>query len=182
MRNKEFRELQVSSSQLVFIFVVILILGVIIFLLGISVGKKQVQLAEKGSPLPQIETLKPEEVKASAPETGGGHIKESPSLPPEAKTESKQETKPAVQTQDVAKNLFYIQVGAFNNKEAALSLAESFKKDGYPSLVLDPSSTDRKPVFRVRVGGYKTREEAEGVREKLKSASKTKSDYFIVRD
>ncbi len=45
MRNKEFREVQVSSSGLVFIFLAILVLGVFIFLLGVSVGKKQVQMA-----------------------------------------------------------------------------------------------------------------------------------------
>ena len=41
MSNKDYRELQISSSQLVIIFLAIIILGVIIFLLGISVGKKQ---------------------------------------------------------------------------------------------------------------------------------------------
>lgn len=48
-KNKEFRELQFSSTQLVFVFLAILVLGVFIFLLGISVGKKQGQLsAEAG--------------------------------------------------------------------------------------------------------------------------------------
>ena len=46
MANSDYRELQLSSSQLVLIFVAIIIVGVIIFLLGVSVGKKQAQIAE----------------------------------------------------------------------------------------------------------------------------------------
>ena len=46
MTNKDYRELQLSSSQLVLIFIAILALGVVIFLLGVSVGKKQAQIAD----------------------------------------------------------------------------------------------------------------------------------------
>ena len=44
MSSKDYRELQLSSSQLVIIFLAIIILGVIIFLLGISVGKKRTEI------------------------------------------------------------------------------------------------------------------------------------------
>jgi cell division protein FtsN len=43
-KDKPFRELQFSSAQLIVVFLAILVLGVFIFLLGISVGKKQIQL------------------------------------------------------------------------------------------------------------------------------------------
>jgi len=46
MTNKDYRELQLSSSQLVLIFIAILALGVVIFLLGVSVGKKQAQIVD----------------------------------------------------------------------------------------------------------------------------------------
>ena len=45
MKNKDFREIQVSSSLLVVIFLGVLALGVFIFLLGVSVGKKQAGVA-----------------------------------------------------------------------------------------------------------------------------------------
>src|SRR5512137_3215952 len=45
MATKDFREIQVSSSLLVVIFLGVLALGVFIFLLGVSVGKKQVRLS-----------------------------------------------------------------------------------------------------------------------------------------
>jgi len=45
--NKDYREVQLSSAQLAVIFIVILALGVVIFLLGVSVGKKQAQLVKE---------------------------------------------------------------------------------------------------------------------------------------
>lgn len=42
--EKPFRELKFSSAHLIIVFLAILVLGVFIFLLGISVGKKQSQL------------------------------------------------------------------------------------------------------------------------------------------
>jgi cell division septation protein DedD len=79
------------------------------------------------------------------------------------------------------KELFYIQVGAFNNREPASAFAEEFKKKGYNALVLDPFPSDRKTVFRVRIGGYETKEEAEEVNSQLKSESNRKKDYFIIK-
>jgi len=45
-RSKEPRELQFTSGQLVVVFVLIIALGAFIFVLGVSVGKKQARLAE----------------------------------------------------------------------------------------------------------------------------------------
>ncbi|MCX6572056.1 MAG: hypothetical protein NT006_11685 [Candidatus Aminicenantes bacterium] len=60
MKNKDFREIQVSSSLLVVIFLGVLALGVFIFLLGVSVGKKQVRIA---SPTQVVTQQIPEPVK-----------------------------------------------------------------------------------------------------------------------
>ena len=78
-------------------------------------------------------------------------------------------------------NLYYIQVAALNSKDAATSFAELFKAKGYPALVLEPFSTDGRPVYRVRIGGYETREQAEAVLAQLKAETTRKTDYFIVR-
>ena len=45
MATKDFREIQVSSTLLVVIFLGVLALGVFIFLLGVSVGKKEAAVA-----------------------------------------------------------------------------------------------------------------------------------------
>jgi len=175
MSNKEFRELQLSSSQLVFIFLSIIILGIVIFLLGVSTGKKHAEIA-KANELP-AETL-------TQPVT-----QEKPQPVDEAQTSISQEIssheqaaekKPAAQSESKPQtNKFYIQVGAFNDKQSASTFAERFRGRGYPVHIFDPLPTDRKPVFRVRLGGFSTRGEAESAREKLTPGQK--NDYFIVQ-
>jgi DedD protein len=79
--DNSFRELKFSPSQLVVVFLAILVLGVFVFLLGISVGKKQTQtLAQAGSAArPGVETL-------SGPIKVGEFI--TTTAPAEAKTET----------------------------------------------------------------------------------------------
>lgn len=73
MTGKDFREIQVSSSLLVIIFLGVLVLGVFIFLLGVSVGKKQVHLTAQSraateSQIP--EPVKEQPLKTVIPEAG----------------------------------------------------------------------------------------------------------------
>lgn len=212
MKNREFRELQVSSTQLAIIFLGILVLGVIIFLLGVSVGKKHAQIAQKTNiiaqkqpeqvkekiTLPEVKPEQKQEIKKALPtqvlptqkETAAQKPKEEPKLEPKKeaakpepkRTELKQEAKPSENIPAAKTNLYYVQVGALAEKPAALSTAQRFKTQGYSVIVLDPLPTDRKPVFRVRIGGFQTKEEAEAARAKLASAAGRKIDYFVVRD
>jgi cell division septation protein DedD len=173
--NKDYREIQLSSAQLAVIFVVILALGVVIFLLGVSVGKKQAELV-KDSGL-----------------TASSQIEQASEKPPESVQQTKdpiskeiashQKAKEKTQKKEppVPTNLYYIQVAALNSKDAATSFAELFKAKGYPALVLEPFSTDGRPVYRVRIGGYETRGKAEEVLAQLKAETTRRTDYFIVR-
>ncbi len=173
MKNKDYRELQLSSSLLIFIFLAILILGVVIFLLGVSVGKKQAQIVADSDITPQREITqveKKEPVAAQEPED----IISQELASHQQYQEETQKQKPA------PKDLYYIQVGAFAKKEAAVSFAEQFKKEGYPTIVLDPYNSDKRPVYRVRVGGFSSKEEAEAMKEKL-TTSKKRKDFFIIK-
>lgn len=175
MTNKDYREIQLSSAQLAVIFIVILALGVVIFLLGVSVGKKQAELVKEtgltaSSQIEQTAEKPPESVQ----ETKDPISKEIASH--QKAKEKTQKKEPPAQT-----NLYYIQVAALNSKDAATSFAELFKAKGYPALVLDPFSTDGRSVYRVRIGGYETREKAEEVLAQLKAETTRKTDYFIVR-
>jgi len=176
MKNKDYRELQLSSSQLFFIFLAILILGVVIFLLGVSVGKKQAQIM-RGTQITAKEKAGPAEDQTSPPaeESKESISKESASL--QKPTEETQE-QPAASDD---RTLFYVQVGAFNRRDMAVTFAETFNQRGYPAFVLDPFPTDRREIFRVRIGGYATREEAVEVRDKLQSETSRATDYFIIR-
>ena len=191
MKNKEFREIQVSSSALIFIFLAILVLGVFIFLLGVSVGKKQAQMAGPTTLLAQRTTetvtqqppvVNPPETTAP-PETQVPEKKVEPLASNPQVQEEKKKVVPPAETKAAAKTgLFYIQVAAFFDKSQAMTMAAKFKKQGYSVLVLDPLSTDKKMVYRVRLGGYSTREMASQDLTKLNSASKKKTGYYVTKD
>lgn len=176
MKNKDYREIQLTSSQLVFIFLGILILGVVIFLLGVSVGKKHAQLVRE-SELPAQVKLDQGKDKEILPTTKSKDAIDK-ELASHQQVRAKTQKKPPGAGK---KELFYIQVGAFNKREPATAFAEEFEKKGYPALVLDPFPSDRKTVFRVRIGGFETKEEAEEVNSLLKSESTKKKDYFVVK-
>ena len=193
MRNKDYRELQISSSSLIFIFLSIILLGIIIFLLGVSVGKKQTRLsfAAQGPGQGSIEKL--EEPKTIPAEESQDPIQEEiashkttqdkPAAQPEkvsAKPVSKPKAPPA--QPQAAGNMFYIQVGAYQNKDGALEHAAKLKGMGFTSVVHDPRPNDRRRLFKVRVGGFRTRGEAEQALARVaRSEQKQTGDYFIVQ-
>ncbi len=194
MNNKDYRELQLSSSQLILIFIAILVLGIVVFLLGVSVGKKQgkiveeTQLAEKPAeqiieqkPIPQKESGDPisqeleSHKKAGEDKVQQEKVKAEPAVKP--KVES---SKPA--TSSPNQNVYWIQVGAYSNKQNANTLAEEYKKKGYNAIILEPSPTDRRKLYRVRLGGYATRAQAVEARDELaQQENKKQSDYLIIR-
>ncbi len=207
MKSREFREIQVSSTQLAIIFLGILAIGVVIFLLGVSVGKKHAQVAKQANVIAQKEPEQIKEKIVSLPQTkpdqGAARetVDKSTQAQPDAapvKTslvpkkpadKTRPETKPeeaGAPAESVPpplqKNLFYVQVGAVAERQGAQDTAQRFRKLGYPVVVMDPQPTDKKPVFRVRIGGFVTREQAEEARSKLSSSAGKKTDYFIVRD
>jgi cell division septation protein DedD len=176
MKNKDYRELQLSSSQLFFIFLAILILGVVIFLLGVSVGKKQAQIMG-GTQMTAQEKVEAAKDQTTPP---AEESKEPTSKEPASTQEPTEETQeqPTVSGE---RALFYVQVGAFNKREMALTFADTFTQRGYPAIVLDPFPSDRREIFRVRIGGYATREEAVEVRNRLQTETTRTVDYFIIR-
>ena len=205
MKNREFREIQVSSTQLAVIFLGILIIGIVIFLLGVSVGKKHAQTAETANIIARQEAepiqekitvlpeMKPEQEPAREPSSQAPaaqtepapakkEIQSVPSRPSPVKTEPMTAAKPSPQKPVEEKNLYYVQVAALAESTAAQTTARRFRAMGYPVMVMDPQATDRAPVYRVRVGGFLSREQAEEVRGKLSAAAGRKTDYFIVRD
>lgn len=177
MKGRDYREIQLSSSYLVFIFIGILILGVVIFLLGVSVGKKQAQIKKETGLSTLAETEDVKEKALPTPKESETAIRKE--LASHQKIKQETQKKPAGEQKE---NIYFVQVGAFKNKKAAQSFSEKFKKKGYTSLVLEPLSSDKNPVYRVRIGGYPTRDKAEDMRQRLaQSEGKKKSDYFIVR-
>ncbi len=194
MSNKDYRELQLSSSQLILIFIAILVLGIVVFLLGVSVGKKQgkiaaeTQLAEK--PAEQITHQKPVPQKESGETISQeleSHQKAIEGNVQEEKIKAKSAAEPKIESPkssafSPAQNVYWIQVGAYSSQQNATTLAEEYKRKGYNVIVREPSSTDRRKLYRVRLGGYPTREKAEKVRNELaRQENKKETDYLIIR-
>jgi cell division septation protein DedD len=196
--ERQFRELKFSSTQLAVVFLAILVLGVFIFLLGISVGKKQSQLSAQAvitpaittenvaqkSPLPAESTttgtVQPQQQPPTAKEKPV-EIKPTTEVekPAEAKAEpAKKSAQPAVKKQE---GIFYVQIGAVADKEAADTLAKKVDTLGFPAIVLSPRATDKKALYRIRIGPYKTRQDAQEAQAKIAAALKKKTtDFFIV--
>ena len=210
MKAKDFREIQVSSTLLVIIFLCVLVLGVFIFLLGVSVGKKQVQITaatrvvaqqiqepakDQGAAKTEEPAMAKPEPDSKAPVTPpSAGAKEKPAVqspPAKGPTTAADSQKAAAKTAPApaktappasGSGLFYVQVGAFTDKAQAAAEADKFKKRGYPVVVAEPRPSDTKTWYRVRVGSYPTREKAAEVLTKLNETAKKKTDYRIVKD
>lgn len=201
MKNKDFREIQVSSSLLVVIFLGVLALGVFIFLLGVSVGKKQVRISSQtqvvtqqiAEPVkePPAEPAPADKGAAKTDPLAGGTKSQSPpgvvaSRPPAKEAAAKpapERTKAAPQKAPAGgSGLYYVQIGAFTERAQAQALADRHKKQGYTVLVAEPRPTDTRTQYRVRLGGYTSRDRAADLLDKLNAAAGKKTDYYVVRD
>jgi cell division septation protein DedD len=208
MKTKDFREIQVSSTLLVIIFLCVLVLGVFIFLMGVSVGKKQVQITAashvvaqqiqepvkdqvKSGPASGLTTSSPLSGSQGKPAAQEKSTKASPETVPPVKQAQKPapraSTAPPTKTpskpaESTGTGLFYIQVAALTDRVQAGAEADKFRKRGFPVVVADPRPTDTKSWYRVRVGGFSTREKAAATLTKLNEATKKKTDYRIVKD
>ena len=181
MSSKDYRELQLSSSQLVIIFLAIIILGVIIFLLGISVGKKKTEIVlssqsalnanteQVSEKIPTEKTIPYVDPKTTPANEGSNQQKSKPK--PENTSSSSQQ-----------KNLdWFIQVGAFNNRAGAQSIADKLKEKGLNVIVLDPYASNQQTFFRVRIGGYATKDLAERAKTELARTDPKAKEYFVIR-
>jgi len=102
------------------------------------------------SPTPASAATAPSPVLATAPP------------PTPAKTEPDTATATKVEG-------FAVQIAAFTDDKGANALAGKLKKAGFASTYIEPVQTSRGTLWRVRVGGYSARAEADAARAKLKA-------------
>ncbi|MDI6697902.1 MAG: SPOR domain-containing protein [Candidatus Saccharicenans sp.] len=214
---KNYREIQVSSTILVVIILGIILLGAVIFFIGVQVGKKQADLMVKtmtaqkaeetvSAPLPvpaieessgsaavqtsqtaasvqsQSETKPTEQPASKTPSRTGQQSVPAPTGTAEQSTAPPPRTTTATQTAVPATGgNYFVQVGAFNDRSSARLEAEKYRKQGYNAIVKEPSARDRKPIYRVWLGGYKTREEAQKALSELVGKSVRNPGFFIVQ-
>jgi cell division protein FtsN len=206
MKNKEFREIQVSSTLLVVIFLGVLALGVFIFLLGVSVGKKQ---AGFGPGPTQVVTqqipdlVKEPPVKATPEETQGAAGAppsdpvsapgtepaqtpvEEPAARPAPSAASVKAPAPKTPTEakktaaPAVKGLWYVQVMSSESRAKAEAAADRYRKQGQTVLLLSPQAGEK--LYKVRVGGFSAKDRAVELKNKLNAAAGGKTDFWVVK-
>jgi cell division protein FtsN len=190
MREKDYREIQLSSTHLVLIIFGLLVVGCVIFLLGISVGKKQAQMSAAvpfdkpsitdlsgGQPSTEQESQGRDE--GTIQEELDSHQKVKAEIEPATTTAKTQLSPPSTIPPS---GRFYIQAGAYSQKTGAEAHVARLKNQGFSAIILDPLPRDRRPIYRVRVVGYNTREEAQAALTELaRVENKKASDYFIAQ-
>ena len=103
---------------------------------------------------PEVTTVATTTSPASAPDSGAAAV------PPEPAQDARSESG------------FFIQVSSSQNQDWAKALAQQLKDGGYPSKVLSPEVPDQ--GFRVVVGPYPSRDQADSVGKRLGRS------YFIL--
>jgi len=242
-KSKDFRELQVSSTQLAAVILSLLVLCVFIFYLGTRVGAKKSQPAAARTPagtqtknIVPLKASQPDPAVTSALPSEGGikatkiaaeeavpkslEVKTKPPVdpaiaPPGVKMESgaiepkakpaalKTETPPGAANPAAEKpkdkdgglkpppakkpaatssGAFFVQVAAVDTRPAAEAFAKKIEAQGYPVRIFEPLNEDKKIVYRVRIGPYEAKTDAEDAWTKIASdLKKKKTDFFIVK-
>ncbi|MCL2872868.1 MAG: SPOR domain-containing protein [Betaproteobacteria bacterium] len=121
---------------------------------------------EAPAPVAEPSTLTPEAVPP-VKETPKETIKETPKEPPKAPPKETPKKMALPPTVAFAKGTFSVQLAAFTDDKGANTLVNRVKLAGYPAYN-EPTDTARGMAWRVRVGPYKTRDDAMTVLNRLK--------------
>ena len=89
---------------------------------------------------------------------------------------------PAKKPATTSSGVFFVQVAAVDTRPAAEAFAKKIEAQGYPVRILEPLNEDKKTVYRVRIGPYETKTDAEDAWTKIAAdLKKKKTDFFIVK-
>ena len=202
MQDEGFHEIQLNGKQLVFLFMAATVVSVVIFLLGVMVGRgvpaPRTTIAEAADTTPVDPTASVPPPAATPPAPAGdapvstqetltyAERLEAPNPPPEELREepvaaaalpAPAPKAPAVEVPatpadaaftEPAGNGYVVQVAAFYTRAEATTVARSLSSKGYPTFVTT-NGTGPKASYRVRVGKYNVRREAEAVARRLEN-------------
>jgi|GEM_PF-2676405 len=71
---------------------------------------------------------------------------------------------------------FVVQIGSYNSEKLAQKMLKKYQNGQYP-LFIRTVEMDSRTIYRLRIGGYQTREEAKTVGEKFKNEFSV--DYWV---
>ena len=179
-----FTEIQLSGKQLVFLFMSAVVLAVVIFLLGVTVGRgvrgavgEMPGLSlEADAGMATTEVPDDSSVAAADDELTYHEMLLGESAPAAEATPTDNPPVPVTEPVDappsappaaVNPDAWFLQTGAYSMKEVADGQVEKLKQLNVPAFVLEPGSGSPTKLFRVRVGPYADRAEADQARSRL---------------
>ncbi len=198
-----FHEIQLSGKQLVFLFIVTTSVVVGVFLFGVLVGRgareprandavssasappEASPMADSAPPAGDPPPVALEEDAQPVPPSiseGSGPPPATPAAPPESAGNAPAPApvpSPKDRASDVPESgtpgIWLVQVIATREQADAASLAKRLEAKGYPAFLVSPSPGARQPFYKVQVGRYKDRSEAEQVSQRIKKEEKFQS-------
>ena len=226
MSDQGFHEVQLSGKQLVFLFMSAVVVVVVVFLLGVNVGRGvrgavgDTEVLAQGDPAvskgpdtaaagtdpakpaqPELSyhdmllgaNAKDDKGAAATADKGAAAEKTPPSEAPPAISEApppvltatptpvpaapRATPTPAAQTPPAqtpaaapksSGSDWFLQTGAYSTQAVAEGEVAKLKQLNVPAFVVAPEPTDRQKLFRVRVGPYANRAEADQVSSRLR--------------
>jgi cell division septation protein DedD len=210
-QDEGFHEIQLNGKQLVFLFMAGTVVAVVIFLLGVFVGRGvRAEVGDTSAVTAQDLPTPPPDIPAAAANTGTGApasasenltypnrlansaparetLRETPAPPAASgpttpKAAAPVQPAPAPPAADVpgepSGEGFSIQVAALAKRDEAETIVRRLVGKGYSAYVMAPAN-GAPSVFRVRVGKFKDRREAESVSARLQKEEQFKP--WIVR-
>ena len=193
MTDDGFHEIQLDGKQLVFLFMATTVVSVVIFLCGVLVGRgvgveQDAVLAVAELDVTPSSTSIPDAVGDGVPASEaqaevraedltypdrldeGSPVPESiaEAPPPEAATEAPPAAEPMVASPPPpSAEGFTVQVAALSERPEAEAMVQRLNGKGYEAYILDPAPNAPTTMFRVRVGRYPDRGEAEQILRRL---------------
>lgn len=154
------------------IIIAILITSSLSFMLGYFVGKvttkenpaiKQLQESMRDNTIQTLEAQSQQQVRSQASDSSPGSELQT--------TESRKEaTQESQQAQKQTNIIYTVQVGAFKDSSDADALAERLENKGYKTYMAISESKKEGGLYRVWIGKFSTRKEAEIQSMKIKKA------------
>lgn len=188
-----FHELELSGKQLIFLFMMATVVLVAVFLCGVLVGRNA-RSPRDGEPLESVATAPstPSTTANATPTTAAEPPTPAPDLDyhdrlqgkapreelkkqPETPAPAPPAPKPAAPTENTAVNVpttgkpgaWFVQVIALQNRTEAANVVRSLIAKGYPAYLELPAA-GTPAIYRVRVGRYNDRRDADQTARRLK--------------
>lgn len=197
--KRDYYEIQLDNKQLVFLFLLAVVVCGIFFLVGVKVGKDAARLEfEANKVVAQAQKLERNKAIATTPQkepekdTEFGYFelveekkKKEPEKKPEleekkAQATEEKEKKPAVvPSKPVPKKKSYsVQVASTTSQREAASLSDRLKRKGYSAFIKAVEAKGRRS-YKVRVGKFNSQLEAVSLRDTLRIKEGFKDAWVV---